>query len=142
MSDEEEVFLTVTKINNHPKFEINTGPIGGYDIAVYHVDDSKLRKKGVVKQGKIYPACLPSLDTSTSEGRFASWKDPTPLNVYYESSYKYPVTVEKYRRDQLLMKHTRLDRGVCKDPSWMDSNTYYPKGIVLLISVLCTVPLL
>jgi len=119
-SVEDEVFMDVTKFTNHHKFDITTGTIGGYDISVYHVDDSKLQPK----QGHIFPAYLPSSRTSSSQGILASWKDVLPIDWYYG----FTTTVERYRRNELLLKHVILDRSVCKDPSWMESDTFYPKG--------------
>ena len=83
-SQEEEVVLPITKIINHPSYS-TTGPGEGYDIAVYYVDDTKLRVEGVVREGYIYPACLPTRDDTQpgKTGIFASWRDPSPLYVYY-----------------------------------------------------------
>jgi hypothetical protein len=57
---EEEVVLTVVNYTNHPLFNITQGPIGGYDLSCIHVDDAPLKKPGIIQQGKLYPACLPT----------------------------------------------------------------------------------
>ena len=56
-SEEEEVVLPINKFINHPSYK--DGPGEGYDISLYFVDDAKLKKQGVVKEGVLYPACLP-----------------------------------------------------------------------------------
>ena len=40
-----EVVLNVVSFTNHPQYE---GPIGGYDLAVYKVEDSPLRAPDVL----------------------------------------------------------------------------------------------
>ena len=128
-SQEVEVVLPIQKIINHPSYS-TAGPGEGYDIAVFHVDDTKLRVDGVVREGYIYPACLPTdQDISTGKkGIFASWKDPTPLYVYY--CLDFNRTVQRYRNDELVLRHTRMDIVECKDPAWMASNTFYPRGVL------------
>ena len=83
-SKEKEVVLPVTKITTHPSYS-RYGPGDGYDIAVLHVDDTKLKVEGVVREGYIYPACLPSEEELVigKKGIFAAWKDPFPVYVYY-----------------------------------------------------------
>ena len=68
---EEEVVLTVLNYTNHPLFNITEGPIGGHDIGIYFVDDEILRKPGVIRKGKLYPACLPSKAHKSNRGIFA-----------------------------------------------------------------------
>ena len=128
-SPETEVLLPITKIINHPSYSTN-GPVNGYDISVYHVDDTNLREEGVVKEGVLYPACLPTNEDITigNKGIFASWKDPIPLYVYY--NFISDRTVTRYRNDELLLKHTRLDIVECKDPDWMGSDTFHPRGVL------------
>ena len=122
--------LPITKIINHPCYS-TTGPGEGYDIiAVYHVDDTKLRLEGVVREGYIYPACLPTRDDTLpgKTGIFPSWRDPFPLYVYY--SFDFDRTVQRYRNDELVLRHTRMDIVECMDPAWMGSNTFYPRGVL------------
>ena len=123
--------LPITKIINHPSYS-TTGPGEGYDIAVYHVDDTKLRVEGVVREGYIYPACLPTRDDTQpgKTGIFASWRDPTPLYVYYNLDLYVDRTVQRYRKDDLVLRHTRMDIVECGDPAWMGSNTFYPRGVL------------
>ena len=96
--------LPIKKIINHPSYSTD-GPGGGYDISVYFVDDTKLKEDGVVKEGVIYPVCLPT-DGEISQGKkgiFASWKDPAPLYVYY--SFDFDRSVQRYRNDELVLRH-------------------------------------
>ena len=128
-SQEVEVVLPIKKIINHPSYSTD-GPGGGYDISVYFVDDTKLKEDGVVKEGVIYPVCLPT-DGEISQGKkgiFASWKDPAPLYVYY--SFDFDRSVQRYPNDELVLRHTRMDIVECKDPEWMGSNTFYPRGVL------------
>ena len=62
---EEEIILPVLKITNHPLFNISEGPIGGYDVSVYMVNDTALR------EGRLTPACLPSLAHKSNRAIFA-----------------------------------------------------------------------
>ena len=128
-SQEMEVVLPIIKIINHPSYSTKGGPGQGFDIAVYHIDDTKLRREGVVREGYIYPACLPTKEDTMvgKKGIFASWKDPAPLHVYY--SFEFDRNVKRYRDDELLLRHTRMDIVECKDPKWMNSNTSYPRGV-------------
>ena len=128
-SEEEEVVLPIKKIINHPNYSTN-GPGEGYDIAVYWVDETKLKEDGVLKEGVLFPACLPiNEDISIGQrGIFASWKDPIPLYVYY--GLDFDRTVDRYRNDELVLRHTRMDIVECKDPDWMESNTFYPRGVL------------
>ena len=130
-SQEVEVVLPIKKIINHPSYSSN-GPGGGYSISVYFVDDTKLKEDGVVKEGLIYPACLPT-DGDISQGKkgiFESWKDPAPLCLYVYYSFDFDRTVQIYLNDELVLRHTRMDTVECKDPGWMGSNTFYPKGVL------------
>ena len=68
---EDEVVLTVLRYTNHPLFNITEGPIGGHDVATYDVEEEPLRKEGVIKQGQLYPACLPSKAHKSNRGIFA-----------------------------------------------------------------------
>ena len=128
-SQEVEVVLAITEIINHPSYSTN-GPGEGYDIAVFHVDDTKLRVDGVVREGYIYPACLPTHEDISvgKKGIFASWKDPVPLHVYY--SFGFDRSVDIYRDTELVLRHTRMDIVKCEDPAWMESNTFYPRGVL------------
>ena len=129
-SREDEVVLAVTKITNHPKYSAEQGPGEGHDIAVYHVDDMKLRADGVVGERGVFPACLPDPDqvAVATRGIFASFKDPIPLYAYY--NFDIDRTVKRYRADELILRHTRMDIVECADPPWMASNSFYPEGSV------------
>lgn len=136
-SEEEEVVLTITKIINHPNYEQDNqddddrypkGPYVGSDIAVYHVEDSplkfddgssKLREKG------LYPACLPKEQYSTGRGIFSGWLDPEP---YYRQTGD--INLETYRQNYLFARQVLVEEVPCRDPPWMNSNTYYPPSTV------------
>ena len=123
-SREEEVVLPITKIIQHPSYTPEAGPGEGWDLAVYHVDDSRLKGVG----DTVLPACLPdqSLLAVDTTGIFVSWKDPRPL--YIEYNLDFDRTVKRYRTYELLLSHTRMDIVPCRDPQWMDSDTFYPRG--------------
>ena len=72
--------LDVTGFTNHPNFNISTGPIGGYDISTYKVDDTPLQEEGVVAPSKVYPACLPSKLHKSDHGIFAGRSKVTLSN--------------------------------------------------------------
>ena len=128
-SREEEVVLPVTKVINHPLYSAELGPGEGYDIAVYHADNTKLSQWDTVQEGVLYPACLPQKSDIAvgTRGIFAAWKDPIPLYVYY--NFDFDTTVKNYRANELIMHHTRMDIVKCKDPDWMGSDTFYPRGV-------------
>ena len=65
---EKEIILPVLKLVNHPLFNISEGPIGGYDVSVYMVNDTALRSGEV---GRIVPACLPSMAHKRNRAIFA-----------------------------------------------------------------------
>ena len=126
-SREREVVMPVTKLINHPRYSAEQGPGEGYDIAVYHVDDTRLRQ-GVHEE--VLPACLPEQSQVSvgSKGILAAFKDPLPLSVYYLA--RFDRTVKKYRADELILRHTRMDVVECGDPAWMASHTFYPRGVL------------
>ena len=65
---EEEIILPVLKITNHPLFNISEGPIGGYDVSVYSVNDTALREAEIER---LVPACLPSVAHRSNRAIFA-----------------------------------------------------------------------
>ena len=69
---EEEIILPILKITNHPLFNISEGPIGGYDVSSYLVNDTALRGAGV---GRLVPACLPSVAHRGNRAIFAGQED-------------------------------------------------------------------
>jgi hypothetical protein len=128
-SREDEVVLPVTKIINHPGYSPEFGPGEGNDIAVYHVDDTLLRD-GQVPEGTVLPACLPDPADPAAGSRaiFAPWKDPVPLYAYY--GLDFDRSVKRYRADELVLRHSRMEVVECQDPAWMASDTYYPEGVL------------
>lgn len=97
---------------------------------MYHVNDTRLApEKGQINPGKIYPACLPRPDPSDYLGTQAilpAWRDPKPK--YFSESDQEESAVE-YRLKNLLIRQVQLEEDDCKDPNWMDSNTYYPPKV-------------
>ena len=85
-----------------------------------------------MREGYIYHACLPSEEDLIigRKGIFAAWKDPFPVYVYYNLDILDWRSTEVYKDDKLLMKHIRMDIVECKDPDWMGSNTFYPRGVL------------
>ena len=133
LSLENEVVLEVRKIINHPDFDVRKGLTNGADISVYFVDDSPLKLDGVIDKKKIYPACLPTRAHLNKRGILAGWADPLEFGIFYpENSPGGSSTAEEnineYREKHLIMKHVELEVGECKDPEWMGSNSYHPKG--------------
>ena len=122
-SPEQEIVLTIEKITNHPKFSLEEGrgPIEGYDIAVYHVDDTNLR----LKEESIWPACLPRAGQNYQKFVYAGWADPEPLYRRRNNN----ETIGQYKFNNYYPNQIRLVKSGCKDPDWMvGSNTYYPPG--------------
>ena len=85
-----------------------------------------------MREGYIYHACLPSEEDLIigRKGIFAAWKDPFPVFVYYNLDILDWRSTEVYKDDKLLMKHIRMYIVECKDPDWMGSNTFYPRGVL------------
>ena len=98
---------------------------------MYNVNDSKLSQPGVLQRRKLYPACLPSILHKSNDGLFAGWRDPADLGEYYSENSPGDLinTVDQYREEQLILRHIRVKNTTCKDPKWMMTDTYYPKGI-------------
>ena len=124
-SREKEVVMPITKIIQHPSYTPENGPGEGWDIAVYNVDDTNLRTQW---GAGVAPACLPekSITEVGTKGIFVAWKDPSPL--FIEWNRQVTKTLERYRTTNLLLAHTRTDVVDCRDPSWMASNTFYPRA--------------
>jgi len=125
-SDEDEIVLNIKRIIKHPNYEPGTnedrrGPYTGYDIAVYQVDDTNLK----LERRKLYPACLPKPQYESTKGIFAAWLDPEP---YYRVNDER--TLKTYRRNYQYLKQVQMEEVICRDPPWMQSNTYYPPGTV------------
>lgn len=129
---EDEAVLNVLGYQIHPKFDINVGPIGGSDIAVFYVShNSKLED--------LTPACLPTKKYKTDikpRGIFAGWKSPFDLGIFFEQNkvgaepfFPIRLTVDQYRSENIL-RHKEVEKVDCEDPAWMGSNSFYPKGTV------------
>jgi len=94
-----------------------------------------LKQDGVIDKKKIYPACLPTRAHLNKRGILAGWADPLEFGFFYpENSPGGSSTVEEnineYREKHLIMKHIELEVGKCKDPEWMGSSSYHPKGTI------------
>ena len=127
-----EVVLTIIEIINHPDFTLGMrgsakeGPYGGSDIAVYTVIDSELKAKK--KKRKLWPACLPKLESSylDKRGIWAGWDVPEPLGRFLS---EVSFNKEVYRQN-ILPKQIQVEPVPCQDPEWMESNSFYPAGTI------------
>ena len=116
--------MEVKKFTNHPRYDPKHGPIGGYDISVYHVDNGPLCARGGVKEGDIYPACLPKSSYQHNEAILAAWIDPEPSWTFANNQQFF-----QYRVNNLWPRQARITQTDCKDPTWMkSSNSFYPAG--------------
>ena len=128
VTDEVEFVFQVTKIAGHPQYQQATnnsdagknpkGPFTGFDISVYHVDDTDLP----LEEGVLWPACLPRVHGSDSPNLdfFAGWNDPLPPYRLYEDDTRNDLAAAFFPRIVPVQNVT------CADPAWMNSNTYYP----------------
>ena len=125
--------LKIDRIINHPKYTLENGPILGYDIAIYHVDDEPLKQllisnSALLDPLKIYPICLPrrkESDYLTKNGILSTWRDPRPQ---YFSQNDQKETAIAFRLKNILLRQVQMEKVRCEDPTWMNSNTYYPQG--------------
>ena len=132
---ENEVVLNVVSFTNHPQYDPAKGPVGGYDLAVYKVDDSPLQGAGVVSLNSgIWPVCFPKSDYSMAmevPGVVAGWRDPTPTFFSYNDAEQ---TAIGYKLKNLELKQTRMEvMDECKDPAWMEmdeNSSFFPRGVV------------
>jgi hypothetical protein len=131
LSIEDEVILDVVSFNNHPEYEATLGPIEGFDLAIYKVDDTPLRGPGVVSRTAIWPACFPKKSYLEDEpGLLAGWRDPTPLYLGYNNEER---NANGYRLKNLEMKQVRMEQmSKCRDPAWMEipHGSYHPAGVL------------
>lgn len=121
--------FTIQEIRNHPKYVAfneagnEGGPIGGHDISVYIVDDSKLK----MHPSSIWPACLPKAEDlylQGSRGILAGWIEPLPAIIVEDQS----TSLRTYALSNLWQRQSLYQRVPCADPEWMKSSTYYPPG--------------
>jgi len=126
ISGEGEVVLDILKIINHPDYKPNEGPgvggpIEGNDISVYVVDDSEFK----LVKGVIWPACLPKESYPPENlGILAGWQDRTAVYLYEGSS------ITDYRLSNFHPRQMQVEEIICRDPAWMNTNTFYPQGTV------------
>ena len=132
LSEAEEVVLNVVSFSNHQQYDPTKGPINGYDIAVYKVDDQPLRASGIVSKTTIWPICFPKKDYLAGvPGILAGWRDPRPS---YFSLNNFAETAKVYRIRNLETRQVRMEQmAKCEDPAWMkipSPGTFYPAGVV------------
>ena len=129
---QKEVVLNVLGYTNHPQYDMAKGPVAGFDIAVYKVDDSPLQAKGVVSLSSgIWPACFPK-ETYVKgvPGVVSGWRDPIPSYFDYRNSEQ---TSQAYRLLNLELRQARMELlEECEDPEWMTiaNSTFYPRGVI------------
>ena len=146
VTTEKEQVLEVLRITQHPEYSPGTrddfgankkGPFAGFDISIYHVNDTNL----YLEEGELWPACLPRLEepstdqasamTESSKGTeeqkdfFAGWMDPEP--VYRQASNQ---RVANRFLNYFLPRETQVQKVECRDPTWMRSKTYYPPATI------------
>jgi hypothetical protein len=120
----------IKEIINHPNYKppvkggsLTGGPIDGYDISVYIVNDANFT---TMNTSFIWPACLPKADDAYypgSRGILVGWNEPLPT---YLDSYNF---LQTYVNQNLIVREALYEgQSVCSDPAWMKSNTYYPPG--------------
>jgi hypothetical protein len=93
------------------------GPIEGYDISVYIVDDGNF----TADTSTIWPACLPKADkeyVAGNRGILVGWNDPKPTRFAGDSVQDYANTYQVAHEAFMERQPT------CSDPTWMKSNTY------------------
>ena len=147
VSPEEELVLKIREIVNYPGYEQGTsndrganlkGPYAGGDIAVYKLTlESKTRARKCMERGTLSPACLPEKSYSDQRGIFAGWLDQEPfyrvsnLNIQdYDTQY-LKIRQLVVRPNVLFNLHNmcpQVEKIDCKDPDWMNTNTFFPKG--------------
>ena len=132
--DEKEFVFQVTKIAGHPQYQKATndsdtaknpkGPYTGFDISVYHVDDSD--PDLALEERVLWPACLPRTNGSDSSNLdfFAGWNDPLPPYRLFEDDTR------KETATAFIPRIVPVQNVTCADPAWMKSTTYYPSGTV------------
>jgi hypothetical protein len=121
--------LPILKIINHPNYTAisangtyKNGPVGGYDISVYIVDDSAF----FLDQDYIWPACLPKTEKTYlpgNRGILSGWISPQPT-----FNYNQAINLLSYSLNNLYEREALLERLKCSDPAWMNSSTFYPPG--------------
>jgi hypothetical protein len=135
----EAITIDILEIRNHPSYtplnkasSQDSGPINGYDISVYIVDDSKLAAR--MNTTTLWPACLPRASDKDylpgNRGILAGWGDPLPTYLGTGTS------LENYANDYLLTREALFEQlPACTDPAWMQSRTYYPPGTLCYTEV-------
>ena len=126
------VALNVLEIIRHPSFDTEKGPIAGSDIAVFKVNDEKIRND-VTKKLKLNPACFSNREFSPS-GIQAGWSEPPPFPFLN----KFAPAYAGFYRDFFKQWHYRMDIfPECEDPKnstfgplLCPSQTPYPPATV------------
>ena len=122
--------IPIKEIRIHPNYVPLTtksgpeggGPINGYDISVYIVDDSNF----TMHQDFIWPACLPRAEEAYipgNRGILAGWLALLPTSFFNPN-----LRLINYQLETQYEQESLYERVPCSDPAWMKSNTYYPFG--------------
>ena len=131
------VVLKVLEIIRHPKFNSKEGAFAGNDIAVFKVEDTKLKNGGAQKH-KINPVCLPIGQTKkkdTYRGFQAGWSEPPPRRFVQQYVPEFVNLYENFFKQW----HYKMDIMRCKDPERSavsakplkcPSDTAYPAGTI------------
>merc|ERR1719250_555916 len=130
------VELHILEIIRHPDFDPTKGPIGGNDLAVFKVSDTKLRNNGA-SDLDLWPACLHTDGGNKQRfGIHTGWSDPPPYS-FIEREAKGFVSVYDNFYKQWHYKMEIFD--ICEDPIkaavnddllLFPSNSSYPAGTV------------
>jgi hypothetical protein len=81
----------------------------------------------------VWPACLPQYQNSYLPGKrgiIAGWNQPFPTDFYHPDT-----TFGEYEEGNLREREALYEAVKCSDPSWMESDTYYPSGTVCYADV-------
>merc|ERR1711892_326769 len=139
--EKENIVLTILDIKRHPKFNTEKGPIAGNDIAVFKIDDKKIRNNPD-KRKNLNPVCFSNQELKRQTGGedapsgiHAGWTAAPPLTFLTRYA---PAYVPLYR-EFFKQWHYRMDILVkCQDPIdsafgvnlTCPSNTAYPAATI------------
>jgi hypothetical protein len=125
----QESVLDVIEIRNHPDYSPltsgdiqNSGPIGGFDISVYIVNDTNF----AMNPKFVWPACLPKSEdvyVPGNRGILAAWRAPAPPYFFDQNTL-----LDEYNKENFYEREALLEQITCSDPDWMKSDTFHPAG--------------
>ena len=135
--EEYNVVLPIEKIIRHPDFQISRGDRNSQfvasDIAVIMVKDENFESLSAIH--KIYPACLPTQQLTSTEAIHSGWSTPPPLDFVRKNVTLY----EQYYQEFSKQWHHPMDIITCVDPEKEfffgapfknPTNSYYPPGTI------------